>query len=199
LETKRVRRTKNVARQAILDAARAILIEEGLDAVRVQRVAGQVGVTDAAVHYHFGSHAGLIEALLRHCGQQLTGELETISAPDLRAVSRALQHAFNEGGAARILLWLTLGGFRPRGSGMLTGLVENLHADRVAQAKARGAHPPNISDTKHLVALLTAVHLAQAVFGEALLRAVDADADSAGQQRFLHWVTARIADLACVI
>lgn len=198
VQAKRVRRSKEDARRAILDAAQAIFSKDGLDAVRVQRVAAEVGVTDAAVHYHFGSHAGLIEALLRHCGKKLVAELDAAGPDaqhqlDLRSVGRAMQRAYVDAGAGRMLVWLKLAGWRPRGSGMLSGFVERLHTRRVAEAAARGAPTPSLTDTKFLVTLLNAAHLAQAVLGDALLRAVDADADEVGQQRFLDWVCARVA------
>lgn len=200
MEAKRVRRSKQEARQAILEAAQVILVKDGLDAVRVQRVAADVGVTDAAVHYHFGNHAGLVEALLKHCGKKLVAELRAASPAeehvDLRAVSRAMKRAYVDGGAARMLMWLKLAGWRPRGSGMLSGLIASTHAQRVTEATARGAAVPSLTDTKFLLTLLNAVHLAQAIAGDALLRAADAPADAAEQQRFLDWVTARVADLA---
>jgi AcrR family transcriptional regulator len=199
LEPKRIRRSKADARRAILDVAHAIFLADGLEAVRVQRVAAAVGVTDAAVHYHFGSHAGLIEALLRHCGRKLVAEISAASAAperalDLKAVSRAMQHAYVDQGGGRMAVWLKLAGWRPRGSGMLSSLVTSVHAERVAQAKASGAAAPSLEDTKFLVTLLNAVHLAQAVLGDALLTAVDADGDEAGQQRFLNWATRWIVD-----
>src|SRR5215471_15060903 len=71
----RVRRTVEEAREAILAAAEHRLIASGPDAVRVQTVARDVGITDAAVHYHFGNREGLIDALLRRAGRRLRSEL----------------------------------------------------------------------------------------------------------------------------
>lgn len=200
MEAKRIRRSKQDARQAILETAQSILLKDGLDAVRVQRVAAELGVTDAAVHYHFGSHAGLIEALLRHCAKRLVAELGVASTAkdqvDLRVVSHAMKRAYADAGAARMLIWLTLAGWRPRGSGMFAGLVASVHAERLAAAAARGTPAPSLTDTKFLVAMMSGLHLVQAAFGEALLRAVEAEPDHTGQQRFLNWATARVAELS---
>lgn len=198
---KRVRRSKEDARRAILEAARTLLLKEGLDAVRVQRVALEVGVTDAAVHYHFQSHAGLIEALLRHCGRTLVAEIAAASPQpdqplDLRSVSRAMKRAYVDRGAGRMAMWLKLAGWRPRGSGMLSGLVTSVHTHRVAHARARRAPAPSLDDTRFLVALLNAAHISQALLGDALLKAVDADGSEAGQQRFLAWASDWIATRA---
>jgi AcrR family transcriptional regulator len=62
---KRIRRSATASRLAILQAAEARLIAGGPDAVRVQPLARELGLTDAAVHYHFGSREKLLEALLR--------------------------------------------------------------------------------------------------------------------------------------
>jgi AcrR family transcriptional regulator len=198
VETKRVRRSKEDARRAILESAHGILLKEGLEAVRVQRVAAEVGMTDAAVHYHFHNHAGLIEALLRHCGRRLVAEISAASPDparplDLRSVSRAMQRAYVDHGSARMVVWLKLAGWRPRGSGMLSGLVTSVHARRSTRAKARGTPSPSVDDTKFLVTLLNAAHISQALLGDAMLKAVDADGSEAGQQRFLDWATNWVA------
>ena len=64
----RVRLPREDAQRAILDAAEKRLREGGPEAVRVQHVAADLGVTDAAIHHHFGSRRGLMEALLRFAG-----------------------------------------------------------------------------------------------------------------------------------
>jgi TetR/AcrR family transcriptional regulator, repressor for neighboring sulfatase len=71
-----MRPSKQHAGHVILDAAKSILLEDALEAARVQRVAMNVGITDAAVHDHFGNHAAVVEALLRHCAKKLVLELE---------------------------------------------------------------------------------------------------------------------------
>ena len=81
----RARRSKADARQQILDAALELLLAEGPDAVRVQRVASRVGVTDAAVHYHFGNHAGLMKELLRHSARKLVADINAVLTPEQRA------------------------------------------------------------------------------------------------------------------
>lgn len=181
---KRTRRTREASKQAILDAAEALMLAEGPAAVRVQRVAAVVGITDAAVHYHFGSREGLLEALLRHCGRRLVRDIAETGAAgpelDLPAVSRAMTATYVDGGAARMMMWLALSGWRPQGSGMFGGLVE--------RAAARRPEAP-VDEARYLVALLNAAHVSQAILGEAMLRAVGADWDEAGQQAFLDWVT----------
>ena len=59
------------ARIAILEVAQTYLIEGGPDAVKVQKIASDLGITDAAIHYHFKNRHNLLEALLKHAGRQL--------------------------------------------------------------------------------------------------------------------------------
>lgn len=47
----------------LLEAAERIVAEEGLDALSVRRVAGEIGVTTRAVYSRFGSKDGLVVAL----------------------------------------------------------------------------------------------------------------------------------------
>ena len=185
---KRIRRSRAASKQTILEASEQLMLAEGPAAVRVQRVAGLVGVTDAAVHYHFGSREGLLEALLRHCGRRLVRDISMADAAgpglDLPAVSRAMTATYVNGGAARMMMWLALSGWRPQGSGMFSGLVDRAQARRPDAAR---------DETRYLIALLNAAHVSQAILGEAMLRAVGAEWDEAGQGAFLDWVT-RLVD-----
>lgn len=77
----RVRRTVDEARRLILEAAERRLAAGGAEAVRVQSVAADVGVTDAAVHYHFGSRQGLLDAVVRSAGRRLRDGLQGAPLP----------------------------------------------------------------------------------------------------------------------
>jgi len=48
----------------ILDAAKQIVVDHGLSGLTLDAIARAAGVNKAATHYHFGSKAGLIEALV---------------------------------------------------------------------------------------------------------------------------------------
>jgi len=51
-------------RRRILDGARKIVTERGLDALSVQAVATEAGVHKSAIGYHFGNKEGLVLALI---------------------------------------------------------------------------------------------------------------------------------------
>lgn len=53
-------------REALLSAARAILEQDGFEALTMAAVADQAGVTRRAVYMHFGSRPELVQALFDH-------------------------------------------------------------------------------------------------------------------------------------
>lgn len=77
----------------ILDTALTMFAERGLDAVSINEICKQCGVNSAAVHYHFGSKAKLIEAIQARAvaswgsqRDQLIDDLEARGNPTLREV-----------------------------------------------------------------------------------------------------------------
>jgi AcrR family transcriptional regulator len=193
---KRIRRTREASKQAILEAAEKRLAAEGPDGVKVQLVAADLGMTDAALHYHFGNREALMVALLSFAGRRLVADVRRAIAGweaasfDMRALARLLHKSYAEKGVARLALWLALSGWKSRGSGMLNELVGEVHRLRAARARADGRRAPPIAGTRHALALLNAACLMQPLIGEAMLRAVDAPADAAGERRYLDAVAA---------
>lgn len=57
-------KTPESGREAILDVAEQLFAERGLDAVSLRTINTEAGYSVAALHYHFGTRDGLIEALL---------------------------------------------------------------------------------------------------------------------------------------
>ncbi|MBV9883465.1 MAG: TetR family transcriptional regulator, partial [Sphingomonadaceae bacterium] len=60
----RERLSPEASRAAALEAARALLIEQGPQAVTLKAVAGRMGKSHANLLHHFGSAAGLQAALV---------------------------------------------------------------------------------------------------------------------------------------
>lgn len=191
---KRVRRPVDESRTAILEVAERYLIKGGPEEVKVQRIAHDLGMTDAAVHYHFGSREGLLESLLRFSGRRFVEEIEqSIGAQDaidfdLAQAAATLSDLYARRGTARLAMWLSLSGWSPEGEGMLCPLVERLHATRVRKAAGRPA--PDIADSQKLIALLGAVTFAQALAGDAHVRS--AGASNLSNDDFLAWLTQRL-------
>ncbi|WP_309645475.1 helix-turn-helix domain-containing protein [Phenylobacterium sp.] len=189
---KRVRRTVEASRQAILEAAERCLIDEGPNGVKVQRIARDLGLTDAAIHYHFGNREGLMEALLRFSGRRFVEEVQgamsvgDAAGIDLRQAASRLSELYERRGTARLAMWLMLAGWSPKGAGMLQPLAEWLHAGRAQRARAAGLAAPAFEDSQKMIALLGAVTFAQALSGDAHLRS--AGLQGVAQNEFMAWV-----------
>jgi len=173
---KRVRRSVEVSKRTILERAEHYLIAEGLNGVKVQKIARDLGLSDAAIHYHFGNRKKLLEALLRFAGRRFVAELTAaiekseMSSFDLTSAARLLSDLFERRGTARLAMSLILSGWSPPGAGMLQPLAEWLHRGRVRSAQARGVAPPALDESQKVIAVLNAVIFMQALTGDALLR-----------------------------
>jgi len=71
--------------QALLEAARALLVEEGFEAMTMAAVADRAAVTRRSVYLHFSSRAALLAALFEHV-KETEGLAESVApvwnAPD---------------------------------------------------------------------------------------------------------------------
>src|ERR1700716_4188953 len=140
---KRIRRTTEAARRAILEAAESRLIEDGTEGVRVQHIAAYLGMTGAALHYHFGSREALIDSVRRYSAKRLLTEIDAIlevwdvDRLDVRRLGALFRKTYADRGAARLIFWLALSGRKPRGSGLMRGLIEAVHRSRERRTAAR--------------------------------------------------------------
>lgn len=128
----RVRRTPEAARENILAAAEALLVEHGPQAIKLADVAKAAGVVHANVIHHFGSIAGVETALMERMIRQLADKI--IVGFNEQGVSagfgaQALFDAFEAKGAARLAAWLEL-----TGEGRRMTLVRQV-VDKVVQTR----------------------------------------------------------------
>ena len=113
---RRRRRSPDEARREAVEAARALLLSGGPNAVTLSAVAADIGVTHANLIHHFGSAAGLQSALMGSMVADLGQALET-AVTRLRTddgapmeLINAVFDAFAEGGAGRLAAWIALSG-----------------------------------------------------------------------------------------
>jgi AcrR family transcriptional regulator len=125
----RERLTPEMSRAGALEAARALLIEQGPQAVTLKAVAARVGKTHANLLHHFGSAAGLQAALAELISNRVCAGIE-------KAVQRARAHeadpieivdrvfdAFGKEGAGALAAWMILSGNRDA----LNPVLEAIH------------------------------------------------------------------------
>jgi AcrR family transcriptional regulator len=134
----RKRLSPEESRDVALDAARALLVEQGPQAVTLKAVAARIGRTHANLLHHFGSAAGLQRALIERMADFIT---TTIREAVFRA--RAGDHnprevvdlafdAFGRGGGGSLASWMILSGNEDALDPILTAihdLVEELSQD----------------------------------------------------------------------
>lgn len=67
-------------RQAVLDTARRLFVENGYDATSLQQIADTMGVTKANVYYYFHTKAEILEAIIQVSAGRLAALFEEAAA-----------------------------------------------------------------------------------------------------------------------
>ena len=133
----RERLSQEDSRAGALEAARALLVEAGPQAVTLKAVAARMGKTHANLLHHFGSAAGLQAALARHIGARVTaGIAEAVARArlgeaDPREVVDRTFDAFGCEGGGALAAWMILSGDREA----LNPILESIHqlVDRLGE------------------------------------------------------------------
>ena len=161
------------SRAAALEAARALLIESGPQAVTLKAVAGRIDRTHANLLHHFGSAAELQSALAGMISDRVTGSIaEAVErarqgTSDAREVIDLTFDAFDREGAGALAAWMILSGNRDALDPILEalrGLVRQLSREH------EGHHVPE-----------STLWLVLAALGDSLLG--ESIADALGLQR----------------
>src|SRR5687768_3038513 len=114
----RKRLSPDESRAAALEAARALLIESGPQAVTLKAVAGRIGRTHANLLHHFGSAAELQSALAGMISDRVTGSIADAverarhGESDAREIIDLTFDAFDREGAGQLAAWMILSGNR---------------------------------------------------------------------------------------
>lgn len=112
------RLSPEASRAAALEAARAILVEDGPQAVTLKAVAARIGRTHANLLHHFGSASGLQSALARSMAERVTATIgDAVQRArrgeiDRRVIVDLTFDAFDREGAGALASWMILSGDR---------------------------------------------------------------------------------------
>ena len=193
---RRRRLSADRAKQNILEAAEKQLIEGGPDSVRVQPLARSLGITDAAIHHHFGSREELLMALLRFGGKRLreamreAGGQSGVRPFDVGRFVDDTLAVFGDRGYSRLAMWLAAAGWRDRGSGIYDDLAQWVEAARRGEdAISEETDALEVSDEARFTAALIALTLmSEPVFGQAARRSVALPGDATTTRRFRSWL-----------
>lgn len=133
----RKRLSPEESRDVALDAARALLIENGPQAVTLKAVAARIGRTHANLLHHFGSAEGLQKALMARMADRIVGIIEPAvlkarsTDQDPHQVVDLVFDAFGKQGAGGLASWMILSG----NEDALDPILEAIHnlVDRLAE------------------------------------------------------------------
>jgi AcrR family transcriptional regulator len=197
---KRLRRTPEEARRVILDAAEASLASKGPAGIRLQDVARAAGVSHPTVLHHFGSRAGLIEALDRRTLNDLKASFLRVIAAAHSSTEDVIGPTFAayRDGLAQRTLWMLQAPAR-RGVQTLPvfeEIVEALHAHRLSAA-SQGVTVDK-SHTRAIVHLTTIAAFGDAIIGARLRQCSPAN-EPAARRRFEKWFAALLDTYASAI
>jgi AcrR family transcriptional regulator len=166
------------ARLRILDAAERRLTQDGPQALRLQELAKDLGISHPAILHHFGSREELITAVVERAVSSLHADLLGTFATTL-AQAKAVQaeellhriaETLADRGQARLLAWLILSGLEPPELGSavrLRRVVQGAHTFRRARS---GRADLQLADTAFIVELTAFALLGDALFGDRMRR-----------------------------
>lgn len=167
------------SRDAALDAARALLLERGPQAVTLKAVAARIGRTHATLLHHFGSAEELQRALIARMAERITGTIRDAvlrhraGEPNPREVVDLTFDAFGREGAGKLASWMILSGDEDALDPILTAIHDLV--DELAVEEHGHRDRPIHEDTLQLV--LTA--LGDSLLGSPMARALGLPRDAA--------------------
>lgn len=150
----RKRLPQQESRTAALEAARALLIESGPQAVTLKAVAAKMGRTHANLLHHFGTAAQLQKALAKHLAQTICATIAEAVLANRAGLGSAREvvdltfDAFDREGGGALASWMALNG----NEDALDPIIEVIH-DLVEELGASGAVRREVTLTLVLLAL----------------------------------------------
>lgn len=164
----RKRLSQEESRTVALEAARALLIELGPQAVTLKAVASRIGRTHANLLHHFGSAAGLQKALAAHLAVTICAVVEdaVLASREGKGSPREVVDltfdAFDKEGGGALASWMIVNG----NEDALDPIVEAIHdlVDDLGDHDSGQMH-----DTTHALCLMA---LGDALMGGALAQSL---------------------------
>lgn len=114
---------------AALEAARALLVEAGPQAVTLKAVAGRIGRTHANLLHHFGSASGLQKALAKYLAETICATIREAVIASRSGIGKPRDvvdltfDAFDREGAGALASWMLLSG----NEDALDPIVDTIH------------------------------------------------------------------------
>jgi len=172
----RKRLSPEESRAAALEAARALLIEAGPQAVTLKAVAARIGRTHANLLHHFGSAAGLQKELAAHLaatvcdsiGEAVRATRAGIGSP--REVVDLTFDAFGREGGGSLASWMLASG----NEDALDPIIETIHT-MVHDLNPEETHDEGDMAMHETTLTLVLLALGDALMGEQLAESLSVD------------------------
>ena len=191
----------------ILEVSEQRLIAGGPEAIRLQDIAADAGISHPAILHHFHSREGLMEALGAHAARRLQenllrifqgGEEGTLWLSRVERAYRTLELGYQEleeRGYARVLASLILSGreMQTRVAGVFSKAAEVLYAVRVQKRRQEGRPIPELEETLFGMTLMIILLFGDALCGPIARAMVGLPDDAATRQRFRLWLARYMA------
>jgi AcrR family transcriptional regulator len=166
----RKRLSQEESRTVALEAARALLIELGPQAVTLKAVSARIGRTHANLLHHFGSAAGLQKALAEHLAVTICAVIEdaVLASREGKGSPRDVVDltfdAFDKEGGGALATWMLMSG----NEDALDPLVEAIHDLVVDLGEVEGGG--SMREITHVLCLMA---LGDALMGPALTQGLE--------------------------
>lgn len=184
----RRRRSADEARAEILDAARARLLKDGPQGLRLDDIAADVGVTRQALLHHFGSKEELLRVVIQEAWVRLFQDLRMLGSPAAGAsvadVIASVDDAARRKGNARLGAWLLL-----TGQGLPAAMFESALADL---PQVLGERSATTEERRYALLLVGAALFGDAVFGTRLRQALGLPEGEDERAAFHRWLATRL-------
>jgi len=191
----RRRRSAAETRLAILEAAERRLLDGGPEAIRLQEIAADVGISHPAILHHFGSREGLVEAMvirgITNLQAQFLEGWPSAKEPDIEGVLERFYEVASHRGIARMLAWLILSGHsnRTMTTGVFKPAAERMHAGRLRRAERERRRSPELEETMFAATHLFILVLGDSLFGPSVRRAIGLGSGAGNTQRYRRWLS----------
>lgn len=181
------------ARRRILDAAERRLAEGGPEAIRLQELARDLGISHPAILHHFGSREGLLRALETRGIEELRSDLLEHRGGSVGDHLERVFATLSREGHARLMAWRVLrAGIAPlrEDTTLLREMTTAFHQERVEEARRQGRRAPALEDTAFGVRLATVAMFGEALLGPLLTASAGLRDDARTSRRFRRWLGA---------
>ena len=178
-----------------MEAAERRLLSGGPEAIRLQEIAADAGISHPAILHHFGSREGLVEAMVLRGIARLQAQFlkgwPSAKEPDIEGVFERFFEVASHRGMARLLAWLILSGqsYRTMKPGLFKPAAERMHAGRVRRARNEGRRLPELHETMLAAAHLFILVLGESLFGPSVRRAIGLGSGADSTRRFRRWLS----------